>query len=282
MAQTMNGATSFNYNIEIDLDTSFTGKDLLKTSLRAGNFQNSGFGNNYLPINTLVSAFLEPNTANQLATRLFYTTPIGSDLEVTFGPILRMDDRGLLGFWPSVYNRGKILNLFTFAGAPAAYNFNAFGTGGGFSLKRLFGNDNLRLSSSYIAVNAQSSNPNPEKALTPGVLPTSFTEAGGLGTAASSSSWTTQLSARGEQLNWRWGAAVAYTYSRNLSFPSGTPRAIEISGPDSSFPTNSTSNVGVSAYWEPLQSRWISSVSLGWGYSSVERAPYKPVYRPRV
>jgi len=282
MAQTMNGATSFNYNIEIDLDTSFTGKDLLKTSLRAGNFQKSGFGNNYLPINTLVSAFLEPNIANQVATRLFYTTPIGADMEVTFGPILRMDDRGLLGFWPSVYNRGKILNLFTFAGAPAAYNFNAFGSGGGFTLKRLFGNDQLRLSSSYIAVNAQFSNTNPEEALTPGVLPTSFTEAGGLGTAASSSSWTTQLSARGEQPSWRWGAAVAYTYSRNLSFPNGTPRAVEISGPDRSFPTNSTSNVGVSAYWEPLQSRWMPSISLGWGYSSVERAPYKPVYRPRV
>lgn len=283
MAQTMNGAASFNYNFEIDLDTSFTGNDLLRTRLRAGNFQNSGFGNNYLAINTLESAFQEPALANTFAiNRLFYSVPFGADVKVALGPIVRMDDPGMLGLWPSAYNKGRILSLFTFAGAPATYNFNALGAGGGFTLQRLFGRDNLRLSSSYIAVNGQFSNTNPNDAQTPGVLPSSFSNAGGLASEATSSSWTTQLSFSGEQPRWRWGVAAAYTYSRNLSFPNGTPRAIEISGPDSNFPTNSTSNVGVSAYLEPLTSGVWPSISLGWGYSSVERAPYMPVYRPRV
>ena len=172
MAQTMNGAASFNYNVEIDLDTSFTGNDLLRTRLRAGNFQNSGFGNNYLAINTLESAFQEPALANTFGiNRLFYSVPFGADVKVAFGPIVRMDDPGMLGLWPSAYNKGKILSLFTFAGAPATYNFNALGAGGGFTLQRLFGRDNLRLSSSYIAVNGQFSNSNPNNAQTPGVQP---------------------------------------------------------------------------------------------------------------
>ena len=100
MAQTMNGAASFNYNVEIDLDTSFTGNDLLRTRLRAGNFQNSGFGNNYLAINTLESAFQEPALANTFGiNRLFYSVPFGADVKVALGPIVRMDDPGMLGLW---------------------------------------------------------------------------------------------------------------------------------------------------------------------------------------
>ena len=37
-------ATTFNYDLQLTLDTSFTGKDLLRTNLRAGNFGNSVFG----------------------------------------------------------------------------------------------------------------------------------------------------------------------------------------------------------------------------------------------
>ena len=35
---------TFNYDLQINLDTSFTGKDLLRTNLRAGNFGTSAFG----------------------------------------------------------------------------------------------------------------------------------------------------------------------------------------------------------------------------------------------
>jgi hypothetical protein len=36
---------TFNYDVRLNFDTSFTGKDLLRTTLRAGNFGNSAFGN---------------------------------------------------------------------------------------------------------------------------------------------------------------------------------------------------------------------------------------------
>ena len=37
-------ATTFNYDVQLTFDTSFTGKDLLRTNLRAGNFGSSVFG----------------------------------------------------------------------------------------------------------------------------------------------------------------------------------------------------------------------------------------------
>ena len=47
----------FNYDVRLNFDTSFTGKDLLRTTLRAGNFADSAFGNGGL--NTLEVAFQE-------------------------------------------------------------------------------------------------------------------------------------------------------------------------------------------------------------------------------
>jgi len=38
------GATTFSYDLQLSLDTSFSGKDLLRTILRAGNFADSAFG----------------------------------------------------------------------------------------------------------------------------------------------------------------------------------------------------------------------------------------------
>ena len=40
-ARLLDGATAFNYDLSLYLDTSFTGKDLLRTRLRAGNFGSS-------------------------------------------------------------------------------------------------------------------------------------------------------------------------------------------------------------------------------------------------
>jgi hypothetical protein len=38
------GNTAFNYDLRLNLDTSFTGKDLLRTRLRSGNFSSQPFG----------------------------------------------------------------------------------------------------------------------------------------------------------------------------------------------------------------------------------------------
>jgi len=54
-------ATTFNYDLQLSFDTSFTGKDLLRTNLRAGNFGRSVFGGepHSLALSTLEVAFEE-------------------------------------------------------------------------------------------------------------------------------------------------------------------------------------------------------------------------------
>ena len=44
---------SFNYDVRLNFDTSFTGQDLLRTQLRAGNFTDSGFGAEPTPLTKL-------------------------------------------------------------------------------------------------------------------------------------------------------------------------------------------------------------------------------------
>ena len=78
-AASASGATSFNYDLKLFLDTSFTGKDLLRTVLRSGNFGNSAFGGGgYVGLDALEVAFEEDSGANSVGVnRLFYQFPIG-------------------------------------------------------------------------------------------------------------------------------------------------------------------------------------------------------------
>ena len=59
-ARELEGATTFNYDVQLDFDTSFTGKDLLRTRLRAGNFADSSWsGGPPVGLNAMEIAFEE-------------------------------------------------------------------------------------------------------------------------------------------------------------------------------------------------------------------------------
>ncbi len=60
--------------------------------------------------------------------RLFYQFPIGENFTATVGANVRQDD--MLAIWPSAYPADTILDIFTYAGAQAAYNLNQ-GAGAG-------------------------------------------------------------------------------------------------------------------------------------------------------
>jgi hypothetical protein len=66
------GNTAFNYDLRINLDTSFTGKDLLKTRLRSGNFSSQPFGSS----SSLFKLDKAENTSNAVQLdRLYYSFP---------------------------------------------------------------------------------------------------------------------------------------------------------------------------------------------------------------
>jgi hypothetical protein len=123
---------SFNYDVRLNFDTSFTGKDLLRTTLRAGNADSSAFGfNNGVSTSTALEAFFQDPTigvggsADNIVgiNRLFYQFPVGSNFTATFGARVRQDD--MLAMWPSVYPADSILDLFTYAGSPVVYGVMA-------------------------------------------------------------------------------------------------------------------------------------------------------------
>ena len=259
-ARATEGGTSFNYDVRLNLDTSFTGKDLLRTQLRAGNFADSGFGGGgtvgtndaALLLNQLEVAFqqdcgTDTDCGDVVAIqRLFYQVPVGNALTLTVGGKVRQDD--MLAMWPSVYPSDTLIDFFTYAGAPGAYNSN-LGPGLGLWWKQ----SGWSVSANYVAGNGDNGTPS----------------AGGIGTSGSEQTGTLQLGYSNDTV----GIAAAYTYSKGVGVASGTPFSVlstsgngdRLLGLDTSSTMNSLS---LSAYWQPSNSGWIPSISTGWGLNT--------------
>jgi hypothetical protein len=212
-----------NYDVRLNFDTSFTGKDLLRTTLRAGNFGDSVFGNG----NTLMEVAFEGGSGADSVeiNRLFYQFPIGEAWTATVGAKVRQDD--MLAMWPSAYPADTVLDLFTYAGAQAAYNLN-LGAGVGIMYKAPEGGFNASLN--YVSFDGQGG----------GAASNSSIGAGEDFTV------TAQVGYAGEN----WGAAFVYTYA-DFAF-SGV---------------NDFNSIGLSGYWSPLTAAWAPSISAGFGYT---------------
>ncbi|MCP4790511.1 MAG: carbohydrate porin, partial [Gammaproteobacteria bacterium] len=264
-AAAQSGAASFNYDLQLTLDTSFTGKDLFRTLLRAGNFAQSAFsGDGYVGLDALEIAFEEPSGADSLGVnRIFYQFPVGAGFTATVGGVVRQDD--MLAVWPSAYPSDTILDVFSYAGAPATYN-TALGAGAGLWWE----SNDFSISANYISPNGSSSKPS-------GVVDElgaeDCSESGGLATDCAGSNGTVQIAYAPEN----WGIAAAYNYtSKNagaLYAGNGTPLANSFSN------DGNNSSVGLSAWWSPEEASWFPSISAGWGYNSITNGEDNFVFR---
>jgi hypothetical protein len=237
---------TMNYDVRLNLDTSFTGKDLLRTTLRSGNFANSVFGNG----NTAMEvAFQEdqtgaPGVDTVGINRLFYQFPIGENLTATFGAKVRQDD--MLAMWPSAYPSDSVLDLFTYGGARATYQLN-LGAGVGLWYEK----DGFSISANYVSGEAAS-------------------ESSSIGVGENLTA-TVQVGYAAEN----WGAAFAYTYADIATFgglPGDTFNNIGLSAywnPITAawFPSIST-GFGFSAQGDPFANAdsdtWSWMVGLQW------------------
>jgi len=249
------GATTFNYDLQLSFDTSFNGKDLLKTILRAGNFADSVFGGQPfdLSLAQLEIAFQEDcgdaDCSDVVAIdKLYYQAPLGSGFTATVGARVGQED--MLALWPSVYPADTILNVLAVNGAPAAYN-KRLGPGAGLWWQ----SNGFSVSANYVASNATVANPS----------------AGGIGTAASGGTGSLQLAYGGE----RWGLAAIYSYLQpeGGSLPGGTPFTNSAIDENLSARTNA---IGLSGYFQPAKSGYLPSVSLGWGLNSTSYVQSQP------
>jgi len=173
-------ATTFHYETKIDVDTSFDGTDLLKTTLRAGNFSGP-FASGRAALEV---AHASSGTDTLDVHRSYYQFPYGDDLTVTVGAKVRQDD--MLGVWPSDYPSDSVLDVLTYAGANAAYSLPT-GAGAGVTWAK----NNFSASLVYIAEEASDSSQ----------------ESGGIGTHAGSEDVTGQIAWMGDGLT----LAAAYT-----------------------------------------------------------------------
>ncbi|MFM7676222.1 MAG: iron uptake porin, partial [Synechococcus sp.] len=251
------GATVFNYDVRLNFSTSFTGKDLLYTRLRSGNFNSSPFAGRPFNLMALDRAFSPSGGPNQVEIdRLYYRFPIGSDFTALVGGRARNTE--FLAIRPSFYGgRGtNILDVFTLHGAPGTYN-KATGAAFGLMWKQNVkkGNPYFAASTSYIAPSGNEGDPS----------------VGGLFTDASKGSFTTQIGVAAPQ----WALAFAWRYGQcGQNFRRGTQFANQnqpcpASGSDDSAYSN---NFAVTAAWQPVDSGWVPSISTGWGYNALTQA----------
>ena len=243
------GNTAFNYDLRLSFDTSFTGKDLLKTRLRSGNFSSQPFGSS----SSLFKLDKAETYANTMTLdRLYYRFPgLAKGVYLTAGAQVRNTE---MAWVPTAY-RSDILDFFSVAGAPGVYN-KATGSGFGveWSQKVKKGKGGFVANLNYVAQNGNDS------------AKGQFDEDGSLNTL-------TQVGYRAPQ----YGVAFGYRYGtegtrvRNFN---------ALGGGSGALAANQTSNsYAFNAYWQPKKSGIIPSVSGAYGWNTVSLADKKQTPR---
>ena len=236
------GNTTFNYDLRLNFDTSFTGKDLLRTRLRSDNFSVQPFGsaNSIFKLDKAEVSQGNGTNTNVWLDRLYYQFPVAQNVTLTAGAIVRNTE---MTWIPTAY-RSEILDFFTTAGAPGVYN-KAVGSGFG---AQYAGKNGIVASLNYVAQTGDDSDTG------------LFNSTGGLNTLA-------QVGYRAPQ----WGVAFGYRYGtqatrvRTFNALNGGSAALTSGQGSSGYALN--------AYWQPAKSGIVPSVSLGYGWNYVTGAP---------
>jgi hypothetical protein len=244
--------TTFNYDARLSFDTSFTGKDLLRTRLRSGNFSDDPFGSSG---NVFKLDKAEEGDGTVFIDRLFYSFPVGNEVKLTVGALTRNTE--MLSFIPTAYKSG-ILDFFNLAGATGTYN-KATGAGAGFSWKQKVkkGNPFIAFDVNWVSQDAADA----------------FYADSQVGAFSSDSAQNilAQLGVKGQN----WGAAVAYRYG------SENARLRDPNSPSSSFfrtlgAGQDSNSVSLAGYWQPMDAKWIPSLSGGFSYTNYSEGDTRP------
>ena len=236
------GNTAFNYDLRLNFDTSFSGKDLLRTRLRTGNFSSQPFGSS----SSLFKLDKAESYANALQLdRLYYSFPaLAKGVTLTAGALVRNTE---MAWIPSAY-KSDILDFFAVAGAPGVYN-KATGSGFGaqWAQPTKKGKGGFVAGVNYVAQNGSDSSKG------------QFDETGALNTLA-------QFGYRAPQ----YGIAFGYRYgtegTRVRTFNG-------VAGNAGTLAANQTSNgYALNAYWQPKKSGIVPSISGAYGWNTVEGA----------
>jgi len=230
----VNEATTFSYKHTFEVETSFTGSDLLFSAFEAGRSQGPLASGGAA---ALESAFDSGGNHHVAMERLYYQFPIGSDFTATVGPRVRQDD--MLGVWPSDYPSDSVLDVLTYAGANDAYSL-AEGAGASVTYSK------DRYSASLVWVGSEPTDAD--------------SDTGGIFTDAGSDDVTLQLGYLGDNFT----IAYAYTYADG-----GEPNDEPSTDDYEAHGISGVYQVNADGTWGDVLP---SSISLGFGWSSPDNA----------
>jgi len=248
------GGLAFNYDLRLNLSTSFTGKDLLYTRLRSGNYSGSPFNGTTYRLVTLDQAFASSagNDVFQL-DRLYYRFPAGKELTVVVGPKMRNTET--LAITPFYYSDLDVLDTFRVWGAPGVYNK---ATGGGAAV---IWKQNVKKGKPYFAASLSYVAPSSQAG--------ALNAAGGIMNQLSSSNVNTQIGYQADQ----WKATFGYRYGQCGS-TSASRGADSTQAAGNSEVCPSTYGTGTNSFalglaWTPKKNGTVvPSISAGWGLTA--------------
>jgi hypothetical protein len=237
------GNTTFNYDLRLNFDTSYTGQDLLRTRLRSGNFSSAPFGSSSTPfkLDKAETSQGTGTTSNIWVDRLYYTFPVGSakTTKITIGALVRNTEMAWL---PTAY-KSDVLDVFTTIGTSGVYN-KATGQGFGIQWQQKVekGKPFFVANANYVAQSGEDSS---------------------LG-VFNSNGKANVLAQIGYKAN-NWGAAFGYRYgTQGTAMRDGNGQAA------SALNNGQYSNsIAFNAYWQPTKTGIVPSISAGYAYNFV-------------
>ncbi len=247
------GATTFQYATQINLNTSFTGRDLLYTRIKAGNTKDQPFGQKEYGTYLASSATKDANSIN--IDKLWYQFPVGDDVTVWAGPLV--ENYYMLASAPSAYK--PVLKQFALGGNAGAY---AASTDGGFGIAWTQAVEDrsdprFAISTNYVAKAAGSASD------------TAKNEGGGLFTD-NQSKWLTKVEYGSPR--WQVSFAVAQEMCNNLENDEKCKSWQEYyatsAGKASS--TGPATAYSARAYWKPEESGFLPTFQVGYDIKNID------------
>ncbi len=242
-------AVTFNYTTQLNLNTSFTGRDLLYTRIKTGNFSSDKetFANK--STGTYLAA--TNSNGNDLAVdKIWYQFPVGDNLQFWVGP--RIENYYMLASAPSIYR--PILKQFALGGNGAAYGSSTDGGFGAAWTQTVEDRTQPRfaISTNYASKGATNSD----------------NDGGGILTDAQSK-WLTKV----EYGSPRWQVSLAVSKEmcteksnadscKNWYDYYSTDAGDDVSGDSTSY--------GLRAYWKPENTGAIPAIQLGYDIRSID------------
>ena len=252
------GNTTFNYEVHLNFYTSYTGKDLLRVRLGAGNFASYPFGTSTSNVFKLIRT--ESSNDAPYLDRLYYQFPLGKydQYRLTVGALVRNTE---MVWIPSVY-RSDVLDFFSTAGSSGVYN-KALGEGVGLSWRQAVAPGDpgwlasLNTVVSGSAVNSGTSSCSPSCRSGDSGADSSF----GVFNAKSGINTLAQLGYQAPT----WGVAIGYRYGTTQS---AVRTANGVAG-NPLVDGQQDNSLAFNLYWRPHHASWFPSISTGLGYNLI-------------